>query len=176
MASRRSFIKHTSLATAGVFGAVPFAKGFASAILQPPANLYTLSESLVKQWSRALIKLQITDKADELNYGGIYCPANKTVHGRCSDAIYPFFYLADQTKDSRYIDSAMLLYRWMESRVSQPDGSWLNEPVKGSWKGTTVFSAIALAETLKNYGHLLDAGFKNELGKRLIKAGEYIYH
>jgi hypothetical protein len=175
MSSRRDFIKTTALGTAGILSSAPFADSFALDIIQPPADLYTLSEGLLKQWGKALIDLQITNKADTLNYGGIYCPANKTVHGRIGDAIYPFFYLADKTKDSRYIDSAMLLYRWMDSGVSQPDGSWLNEPVKNSWKGTTVFSSIALAETLKNYGHLLDSKFKNELSQRLIKAGEYIY-
>lgn len=119
--------------------------------------------------------MQITDQQRVDDYGGIWCPADKAVHGRVGDAIYPFFYLADKTKDNRYTEAALLLYRWIERRVSQPDGSWLNEPVKGSWKGTTVFMAIALAEALKHHGALMPAAFKNELSVRLKKAGDYIY-
>lgn len=107
MANRRDFIRTAALGTAGLLSSAPLSNSFATNVLH------------------------LTDKSDKLNYGGIYCPANKTVHGRVGDAIYPFFYLADKTGDSKYIDSAMLLYRWMESRVSQLDGSWLNEPVSG---------------------------------------------
>lgn len=173
--SRRNFIKTTAIGAAGVVGAAAFTDSFALNLTPPPADLYLLSEQLLKQWGKGLISLQILDKSDVNNYGGIYCPANKTVHGRIGDAIYPFFYLAEKTGDSKYLDSAMLLYRWIENRVSQPDGSWLNEPVKGSWKGITVFSSIALAETLKNHSALMSNQFKTELTDRLKKAAEYIY-
>jgi len=129
----------------------------------------------MQQWAKGLLDLQVTDKSRTLDYGGIWCPADKAVHGRVGDSIYPFFYLADKTKDSKYIDASVLLFRWMESRVSQPDGSWLNEPVKGSWKGTTVFAAIALAEAVKNHGTLMDPQFKTEVTNRLKKAGDYIH-
>jgi hypothetical protein len=173
--SRRSFIKTSAIAGTALTGGLyaPDVLGFGLA--QPPADLYQLSYSLLQQWAAGLINLQVTDKARVNDYGGIWCPADKAVHGRVGDTIYPFFYLAAKTKDSKYIDSSVLLYRWMESHVSQPDGSWLNEPVKGSWKGTTVFAAIALAEALKNHGSLMDAQFKNEVSARLLKAGDFIY-
>ncbi|MDN3547770.1 twin-arginine translocation signal domain-containing protein [Mucilaginibacter aquaedulcis] len=174
--SRRSFIKTTAIGTAGLICASPFADGFALTPLPASTDLYALSEQLLKQWAKGLLDLQVLDKANTNNYGGIYCPANKTVHGRVGDAIYPFYYLAEKTKDSRYIDAATLQYRWMERRVSQPDGSWLNEPVKDSWKGTTVFSSIALAETLKNHGSIMDNGLKKEIADRLLKAADYIYN
>ena len=60
----------------------------------------------------------------------------------------------------------------MEKHVSQPDGSWLNDPEKNSWKGITVFTSIALAETLINHGSLLEGNFMNEVGARLKKAGD----
>jgi hypothetical protein len=174
--SRRNFIKTTAIGTAGLIGAFPFTNSLA---LNPPpisTNLYVLSDQLLKQWAKGLLDLQVMDKANINNYGGIYCPANKTVHGRAGDAIYPFYYLAEKTKDSKYTDAAALLYRWMERRVSQPDGSWLNEPVKGSWKGTTVFSSIALAETLKNHGSIMGDGLKKDITARLQKAADYIYN
>ncbi len=63
----------------------------------------------------------------------------------------------------------------MERTVSQPDGSWLNEPVKGSWKGITVFTATALAETVRLYGNMMEKDFKSALEHRLQKAGQYIH-
>jgi hypothetical protein len=92
------------------------------------------------------------------------------------DCIYPFLHLASTSGDSAYLDAAVLLYRWMERTVSQDDGSWLNEPKKGAWKGTTVFSAIALAEAVKHHGHLLDHSFKQEITARLQKSGDFIYN
>ncbi len=170
--SRRTFIKTSAIG----LSAIPFAGSLAFDLADDQDDLYSLSEQLTRQWAKALIALQVTDKADVNNYGGIFCPADKIVHGRCADAIYPFFRLAEQTKDSRYIDSAMLLYHWMENRVSQPDGSWLNEPVKGAWKGITVFTTIGLAEMLKNHGELAGTKFKNEVIERLRKAGDFIYN
>jgi len=140
-----------------------------------PSELYTLSSRLQQQWAAALLALQVTDRSHSDDYGGIWCPADQAVHGRSGDAIYPFFQLAATTKNSKYSDAALLLYRWMERRVSQADGSWLNEPQKGSWQGTTVFSAISLGETLKNHGGLMDPAFRQELRTRLHKAGDYIH-
>ena len=175
MTSRRSFIKASAIAGVGLAVArVPNAFGFS--LPQAPTDLYTLSSSLLQQWAAALLNLQVTDSTRTDDYGGIWCPANNIVHGRVADAIYPFFYLADKTKDSKYIDASVLLYRWMERRVSQPDGSWLNDPVKDSWKGITVFTAIALAEALKNHGNLMEPQFKSELTSRIKKAGDFIYN
>jgi hypothetical protein len=68
-----------------------------------------------------------------------------------------------------------LLYQWTEQNVSQPDGSWLNEPIKGAWKGTTIFTSIALAESIKKHGDLIDSKWKAQIESRLKKAGEYVY-
>lgn len=172
--TRRDFIKTSAIAGAGLAGAYQFADGFALAA--KPDELHSLCTHLVKEWGQQLLLMQVTDKWHTDNYGGIWCPADKAVHGRVGDTIYPFFYLAGITKDSRYIDAATLLFRWIERRVSQPDGSWLNEPQKGSWQGTTVFASIALGETLKNHSALMDPSFKNEVSARLKKAGDFIYN
>jgi len=141
-----------------------------------PSNceLSLLSNELLQTWINALLPLQITDQSRPEGYGGIWCPACKRVHGRVADAIYPLLYMADKKQGSKYLDSAVLLYRWMEKHVSQPDGSWLNDVEKNSWKGITVFTSIALAETLINHGSALDENFKNEVRARLKKSGDYI--
>jgi len=169
--TRREFVKTAAVG----LSAIPFSNTLAL-VSTDGADLYKVADQLTRQWCKALLALQVTDKADTDNYGGIFCPADKTVHGRVGDAIYPFFYLAEQTKDSKYLDAAELLYRWSDRTVSQPDGSWLNDPVKGAWKGITVFSSIALAETLIKHGQLAGNTFKNEITERLKKAGEFIYN
>lgn len=175
MTSRRGFIKTASIGGISVAGGLHSGNALAWGGPMGPSLLYRSAYALMIEWAQALLDLQVTDRSRVDDYGGIWCPADKAVHGRVGDAFYPMLYLADKTKDSKYLDSAMLLYRWIERRVSQPDGSWLNEPVKGSWKGTTVFASIALAEGLKNHGHLLDDTFKSELKARLKKAGEYVH-
>lgn len=170
---RRTFIKQATLGVAGLaLSKYSFAFDAASA---GKNDLYSLAYSLMVDWADALLKLQVTDQTRALDYGGIWCSADQAVHGRVGDTIYPFYYLAERTQNHKYIDAATLLYRWMESRVSQPDGSWLNEPVAGSWKGTTVFAAIALAEAVKNHGAIMDSTFKSAVTDRLLKAGNYVY-
>jgi hypothetical protein len=175
MFSRRKFIKTTAMGGTGLLASL---HGIASLDWQqsPVANdLYTLSDQLVRLWGQTLLNLQVTD-ASRKEYGGILCPTYKIVHGRVGDTIYPFLHLAAKTKDVRYVDGAKQLYRWMEKNVSQEDGSWLNEPVKGAWKGTTIFSIIALCDALHYHGDLLDETFKQELRARLKKAGDYVYN
>jgi len=149
-----------------------------SAVIPPippdPSDLYTLSRSLSEVWAKKLLALQVLDASRPQEYGGILCPTEHIVHGRVGDTIYPFLHMAHRTGDSRYVDASVLLFRWIENNVSQPDGSWLNEP-KDSWKGTTVFSVIALCEALRYHGELMDPAFKNAIRARLLKAGNFIY-
>ncbi len=176
MFSRRKFIKTTAMSGTGLLAGL---HGIASLNWPQPAisnELYTLSDQLVRLWGQTLLNLQVTDAARTVEYGGILCPTYKIVHGRVGDTIYPFLHLAAKTKDVRYVDGAKQLYRWMERTVSQEDGSWLNEPVKGAWKGTTIFSIIALCDALHYHGGLLDETFKQELRTRLKKAGDYVYN
>jgi hypothetical protein len=139
------------------------------------SSLPLLSTDLLREWAETLLCLQVKDQADSKYYGGIYCAADKAVHGRSGDTIYPFLHLAHKQKDSRFLDAAVLLYRWMETHVSQADGSWLNEPVTGSWKGTTVFAATSLAEAIKYHGSVLDNKLKDQMLDRLRRAGEFVY-
>lgn len=126
-------------------------------------------------WIDALLPLQLTDSTKPDLYGGLWCPACKKVHGRVCDSFYPLLFVGDQTNSAKYVDAAILLYRWMERNVSQPDGSWLNDPEKNSWKGITVFTSIALAESLINHRNMLEHSFRKEIEQRLKKAGDYIF-
>jgi hypothetical protein len=146
----------------------------ASTFPTDPSGLYTLSRSLSEVWAKKLLALQVLDASRPQEYGGILCPTEHIVHGRVGDTIYPFLHMAHRTGDSRYVDASVLLFRWIENNVSQPDGSWLNEP-KDSWKGTTVFSVIALCEALLYHGELMDPAFKDAIRARLLKAGNFIY-
>lgn len=174
--SRRHFIQTTATGSLGLFtGALPFIRAAAEHPPTPSGDLHTLSLALTATWAKALLDLQVLDNKFPDDYGGIRCPTYHIVHGRVGDTIYPFLHMARRTNDHRYLDAAMLLYRWMDRRVSQPDGSWLNEPVAGSWKGTTVFSTIALCEAIHHHGDLMDPAFKHQLEDRLQKAGNFIY-
>jgi len=173
MYSRRRFIKHSSVAGLGFAANLHRLPLFVSPLSAQRSPLYTLSAELLSVWGQALLSKQIKDPFSK-DYGGIWCDAHQQVHGRVADTIYPFFHLAHTQKDKRYIDASVLLYDWMEKHVSQPDGSWLNEPEPGSWKGITVFTAIALAETIQHHGALMDPGWKATIENRLRKAGHYI--
>lgn len=173
--SRRDFIKTAAVGSLSLLGGAHLAKAFAiNNTVGPPTDLYQLAQTLMQQWTDGLLTLQIKDKASA-DYGGIYCPADKAVHGRIGETVYPLFYLANKTKDTRYSDAAYLLYDWIERRVSRPDGSWLNETYEKSWKGTTVFGAISLAETLKSYGSIANNEFKTAVSERLFKAGNFVF-
>jgi hypothetical protein len=172
--SRRRFILTT---TAGSIGLAASRTNLAHAALAGSpgsSELYTLSRSLTEVWAKKLLDLQVLDTSRPQEYGGILCPTEHIVHGRVGDTIYPFLHMAHRTGDSRYVDASVLLFRWIENNVSQPDGSWLNEP-KDNWKGTTVFSVIALCEALRYHGELIDPAFKNAVRARLLKAGNFIY-
>ena len=149
--------------------------GFIDFRLPAQDEFAALCRELTATWAQALLRLQVLDASRTADYGGIFCPTRKVVHGRVGDTIYPFMHMARRTGDHRYIDASVLLFRWMEGHVSQPDGSWLNE-IKDSWKGTTVFTVIALCEALHFHGELMEPAFRRSLEDRLIKAGDFIYN
>ena len=135
--------------------------------------MQTIYDELLKTWCDAMVKHQITSIKSRGLYGGILCPSCSMVHGRSADAVYPLMHLAHITKESRYLDAAVLLQDWAE-HLSCPDGSWVNE-VESGWKGITVFGAIALGEAIRNHGSILDLKILEQWKKRLHKATEYLY-
>jgi len=164
-----------ALGGAGALGYV-YLPGVAWAGAQPPNALYQLSGDLLAEWAAAIVKLQVTDKSKNNDYGGIVSPDTGKIPGRCGDALYPLFCMAQKTGDSQYTDAAQLVYHWMENNVSDTDGAWLNEPQKNSWKGITVFTTIAICETILHHHRLMEPAFHDILINRVRKSAEYIYN
>lgn len=132
------------------------------------------SFNLLKKWCDGMIAIQIDKPEDPKLHGLMECPACEVVHARLQDAVYPMFYMAKATGDKKYVKAGINAFEWAEANVSLPDGSWTNDLNPKSWNGTTVFGAIALAETLKHHGDLLDEDRKDQWTKRLSKATDFI--
>ncbi|MBD5779518.1 hypothetical protein IEN85_08430 [Pelagicoccus sp. NFK12] len=131
-------------------------------------------ESLLQRWCDGMIGVQIDAPSDPSRHGAIDCPACGRIHGRCMDAVYPFFSLAKSSGNTRYLEAGKAVFEWSKN-VSQPDGSWTVTANPRSWRGITVFGAIALAETLYHHGDLLDQATRERWTERLELAANYIY-
>jgi hypothetical protein len=83
--------------------------------------------------------------------------------------------MARMTGDDKYITAAVRVQEWADNNVSEPDGSWLND-VAGSWKGITVFGALALGESLRHHGDLLPDDIRRKWENRLRGAAEFLHH
>lgn len=101
-----------------------------------------------------MIELRVTLPRREL-FGGLLCPACSMIHGRCSDAVLPFMLLYSESGDEKYREAAIGVVDYAESNLKKPDGSYYND-VNQTWRGISVFSALALGETLKHFGDLID--------------------
>ncbi|MHC5033621.1 MAG: hypothetical protein ACYTFZ_01095 [Planctomycetota bacterium] len=130
-------------------------------------------ESLLKQWCDALVARQITEIADPGIHGGIMCPEQSRIPGRCADAVYPLMRMARTYGDQRYLDAAVRLQHWSD-HVTQPDGSWVNDPAASGWKGITVFGALSLGEALRHHGDLLDGAERERWTDRLTRACDFL--
>jgi hypothetical protein len=174
--NRRGFIKTTALAGAGLTMMPAMRSMSHSQGMNKDISLTNLSLNLLKDWCEGMLNYQLADVHSKGLDGGLICPACSLIHGRCGDAIYPLLFMADHTGDSKYLESALALYNWMENNVSWYDGSWVNDVnSKKPWKLTTVFGAIALAEGIYYHANVLDAKTINKWKKRLRKAGDFIY-
>ncbi|MDR2040290.1 MAG: hypothetical protein LBQ60_20425 [Bacteroidales bacterium] len=109
----------------------------------------------LREWCDKLLSCQLHHEDHALD-GGIVCPGCALMHGRAPDAIYPLLYLADHTKDQRYVEAAKKLFDWGEANVRFADGTWNNEVSIYTWRGVTVFGLIVLLESISDFGHLID--------------------
>ncbi len=134
----------------------------------------TLARELLREWGDALVALQIHDPANPTTHGALSCPACGFIHGRCLDAVYPLLHLAKVTGDKKYLAAGIAVFEWGKN-VSQSDGSWTVIADPKSWRGITVFGAIALAETLHYHSDLLDAATRARWTERLGRAAEYLH-
>lgn len=172
---RRSFLQVSALASLGL--SLPIYGNLSSCLnhSEHSSEFKTLISNLLEDWCEGMINVQIHNPSNLEEHGALNCPSCAHIHGRCMDAVYPFLYMADITGDKKYIEGAKLVMLWAENNVSQEDGSWTVVPNPKSWKGITVFGAIALAEALQYHGHVLDDKTRTNWTVRLEKAGQYIH-
>jgi len=150
------------------------ARTAASAIEDLPSRSSNLYGDLLKTWCDGLVTRQVTAIDDTALHGGLLCPACALVHGRCGDAVYPLLRMARTSGESKYVEAAIRVHEWSERQVSRPDGSWVNDVTLSSWKGITVFHAIALAEALHHHGSLLDSKTRQRWTDRLARAAKFL--
>lgn len=139
------------------------------------ADFRKMTLDLLKQWCDGMIAVQIIDPGNAELHGALACPSCSFIHGRCMDAVYPFLFMAHSTGDKKYMDAAILVMDWAENNVSHPDGSWTVIRDPKSWKGISVFGAIALAEALHYHGHILDESIRVKWTERLNKVAKFIF-
>ncbi|MRI02402.1 hypothetical protein GH721_17795 [Kriegella sp. EG-1] len=174
---RKEFIQLTTLSGIGIGLSMANTLNSCSSKTEPIHSLEfkKLTSNLVKDWCDGMIRVQINNPSNIEEHGALGCPACSHIHGRCMDAVYPFLYMADTTGDRKYLYAAVGVMDWAENNVSQENGSWTVVPNPKSWKGITVFGAIALAEALHYHGHVLEDDRRKSWTARLEKAGQYVY-
>ena len=154
-----------------------------SALLRSCSSAVTASHSpefrklcfdLLRDWCDGMLRVQVNDPSDPKVHGMLKCPACEVVHARLLDAVYPFLFMAKATGEQKYLDAGIAAFEW-GGNVSGEDGSWTVIPDPKSWKGITVFGAIALAEALKFHGDLLDEERRLRWTERLKRAAEFIF-
>lgn len=72
-----------------------------------------------------------------------------------------------------YLEGAVRVFRWGEHLLCQ-DGGFYND-AQSSWRGITVFQAMALYETLEKHGRILEDRERRAMEDRLARAGEWVY-
>jgi hypothetical protein len=171
---RRNFIHLSTTASLAlglpVFGCVPSGQRKSESL----SEYQNLVDELLTEWCKGMLAVQIDNPDDPTVHGALGCPACNKIHGRCMDAVYPFMHMAHKTGDQKYLKAAIDVMKWSEN-VSMPDGSWTVIPDPKSWKGITVFGAIALGEALHHHGEILPAQIKRQWTTRLKRAAEFIH-
>ncbi|MBD0401941.1 hypothetical protein [Flammeovirga sp. EKP202] len=174
---RRDFLQSSALLGVGL--SLPFSTVLSSCAgghgQSKELNFKDFSFNLLKKWCDGMINVQVDKPEDPTVHGLMECPGDGIIHARLQDAVYPMFYMAKATGDKKYLKAGINAFEWAEANVSRPDGSWTNALNPKSWNGTTVFGAIALAETLKHHSDLLDKKTKKRWSNRLREATGFIY-
>lgn len=172
--NRRNFVKNISLG--GLALSTPLA-GLLTGCGEtdvPLSEFQQMVKDLLTEWCDGMIRNQIIEPGNPELHGALGCPSCDHIHGRCMDAVYPFLYMADETGDKKYLDAAILVMEWAENNVSQADGSWTVIRNPKSWKGISIFGAIALGEALHYHGHVLSEATRKSWTERLVKVAEFI--
>ncbi len=168
---RRTLLKVAALGCARAVWPLPLSLAESPSATPAPGVLLT---DLLKDWCEGLLRQQIVEPSNPARHGALRCPACGFLHGRAGDSVYPFLYMARKTGEPRFLEAAIAAVEWTRN-VDAPDGAWTNELDPKSWKGITVFGAIALGEALHRHGDLLDAKIRERWTTRLRRAADYIH-
>ncbi len=131
-----------------------------------------LSSKLLKQYADALIEHQFVSEDPSLN-GGIFCPACKLIHGRSIDAIYGLAVAYKHFHDLRYLKAAEALLNYSANLICL-DGGIYND-LQTTWRYTTVFFVIDIAETLLFAKDALPITFVKKLENHLLSHADWLY-
>lgn len=171
---RLSGVGATWLGTKMAFPELMSSAGEQTAAVQHAVGNDGLYAELLQKWCDGLLAHQVTAIKDPALHGALLCPACGIIHGRCGDAVYPLLCMAHRTGEAKYLEAALLVHSWSERQVSRSDGSWVNDVTLSSWKGITVFHAIALAEALEHHGSVLDVATRQQWTDRLAWAAKFL--
>lgn len=111
--------------------------------------------NIMKDWCDTLLETQLDMQGQPLLDGAVLCPACALVHGRCADMVLPLVLLYKETGESRYIEAAKKLIDWTEYNLLTENNDYRND-LANRWKGTNIFSCLAIGETLHRFGDILD--------------------
>lgn len=98
---------------------------------------------LLRVWCDTMEAHVVKGLGDSNLDGGILCPSCHRIHGRCADAMPAFLYLANETGEEHYRETAETVFEWSERNMKRNDGSLYNDS-NSFWRGTTVFSLGSL--------------------------------
>lgn len=127
---------------------------------------------VAKELCDVLISHQMRDESSA-DWGGILCPAHSEAHPRTAEALFPFCYFYSETKEAKYLDSALLLLRWL-SRRQKDDGSWDREEAEVPKLGT-VSLTLALSHGYQLVEREVTPQDRAILLQTLRRAAEYVY-
>lgn len=171
--SRRDFVRLAGVQSVAAFVPARYGSVPDSVPAVPNGGHSNPYADLLHVWCDGLLAHQVS-LDNPATLGGFLCPSCVLIHGRCGEAIYPLLCVSHATGDDRYLHAALQVHDWSERQVSQADGSWINDVTLSSWKGITVFHAIALAEALQHHGSLLDTATRGRWTDRLAAAARFL--
>lgn len=132
-------------------------------------NIYL---KLLKKYADGLIKLQDYSRNKKF-YGGIYCTADKNIHGRCIDAVYGFTVAYKFFKNPKYLKAAEAVFDYGENLICT-DGGIYND-LQTEWRFTTTFHEIDLVETYLSGKEFLSKAFKDKILERIKKCANWLF-
>lgn len=116
--------------------------------------------NLMKRWCDKLLTYEIRLPDPNVD-SGLICPACHVIHGRFADLVYPLATLWAKTGDDRYISAAERYIDFTERNLRRSDGSYRND-LGNDWRGITAFSAMAIGDTLLEFGGRLPEALREK--------------